>query len=193
MIILEVNEKNILSVGKKLRQGYVIVYPTDTSYALGGIFDSRRVIQKILKIKKRKDAKFTLIASNLRQAENFFPFSSAQRRLAKKYWPGPFSLVVSKKFAIRVPKNSIARELARLAQKPIIATSANISGKGETYSSQDFLKQIKNHKHFPDNFLDAGKLKKIKPSTIVKVFQNGKIIVVRKGPVVISGLRRQNY
>ena len=47
--------KNIKTAGIILKKGGVIVYPTDTAYALGGIFDNKKVIKKILKIKKRKD------------------------------------------------------------------------------------------------------------------------------------------
>lgn len=188
MIILEGNKKNILSVGKKLRQGYVIVYPTDTAYALGGVFDNPRVIRRILKIKKRRDNKFTLIASSAYQAEKFFFLSRPMRRAAKKYWPGPLSLVVSKKYAVRVPKNALARKLARLAQKPLIATSANISGKKTPYSLQEILRQHSGRKNreLPDIILNAGKLKKLPPSAVVKIGKNGSIRVLRAGAFVIK-------
>ena len=159
------------------------MYPTDTAYAMGGIFDNAKVVKKILQMKKRKDAKFTLIASDIRQVEKFFPLNKFEKKLAKKYWPGPLSLVVSRKYAVRVPKNALARELARIAQRPLIASSANISGKNPPFSIREFLKQHKNNPNKPEYMLDCGKLIRKKPSTIVKVNIIGTIKIIRKGEI----------
>jgi len=163
-----------------LRRGGVIVYPTDTAYALGGIFNSKKVIAKILKIKKRKDQKFTIIASSLGQVEKFFKLNSAQKKLAEKFWPGPLSIVVSSRFAVRVPKNKIAQGLARGVAKPLIATSANLTGSQTLYDSQKIISQLSLQGSQPDLILDFGQLKKIETSTVVKV--NGKKIeILRPG------------
>ncbi len=176
--------KDTLSDIKKiLKSGGVIVYPTDTAYAIGGVFDNAKVIKKILQIKKRKDVKFTLIASDIRQVEKFFQLNTFEKKLAKKYWPGPLSLVVSNKYAVRVPKNALARELARIAQCPIIATSANISGKDSPFSIREFQKQHKNNQYAPECIIDSGKLIRKKPSTIVKVNAIGTIKIIRKGAI----------
>ncbi len=142
MTIVKPNKIGVQQAVKVLKNGGVIVYPTDTAYALGGIFDSKKVTQKILKIKNRKDQKFTLIASSLKQVERFFKLNSAQKKLARKFWPGPLSIVVSNRFAVRVPKNKIARSLARQAGKPIVATSANLSGQPTLYDSKKIIKQF---------------------------------------------------
>ena len=109
---------------------------------MGGFFDSKKAISRILKIKKRKNDKFTIIASGLNQVRKYFKLNPVQVKLAKKYWPGPFSLVVSPKFAVRVPDNSIARKLARSAGRPLIATSANLSGQTALYSGQEVIKTV---------------------------------------------------
>ena len=141
MLVLA-NNRNIILAGRILRFGGVIVYPTDTAYALGGIFDNKKVIKKILAIKKRKDDKFTLIASSQKQVEKFFILNTLAKKLAKKYWPGPLSLVVSKKYAVRVPDSAIARKLARLAGKPLIATTANVHKKQTPYSAREVAKSF---------------------------------------------------
>lgn len=188
MKIIRIHKKISLRVlqeiGILLRSGGVIVYPTDTAYAIGGAFDNKKVIKKILQIKKRNDTKFTLIASDIRQVEKFFPLHTFEKKLAKKYWPGPLSLVVSKKYAVRVPKNACARELARVAQRPLIATSANISGKNSPFTIAVFLKQHKNNPNKPECILDYGKLIRKKPSTIVKVSVAGTIKIIRAGAIV---------
>lgn len=142
MFIIRPNKKSILLAGRILRAGGVIVYPTDTAYALGGVFNSKKVSQRILRIKKRKDEKFTLIASSPNQVKKFFTLNQAQIRLVEKYWPGPLSLVVSKKYAVRVPDSAVARKLARLAGKPLIATSANIHGEKTPYSVKKIAESL---------------------------------------------------
>ncbi len=194
MKIIRVHKKISLKVlqeiGILLRNGGVIVYPTDTAYAMGGIFDNAKVIKKILQMKKRKDAKFTLIASDIRQVEKLFSLNTFEKKLAKKYWPGPLSLVISKKYAVRVPKNACARSLARIAQCPLIASSANISGKDSPFSIREFLQQHKNNPNKPEYILDYGKLIRKKPSTIVKVNTIGTIKIIRKGEIPMLHLLR---
>tara|TARA_Y100000310_G_scaffold324729_1_gene386983 strand:- start:494 stop:1105 length:612 start_codon:yes stop_codon:yes gene_type:complete len=185
-----------------LKRGGVIVYPTDTAYGLGGIYNSKQVISKILKIKRRKDKKFTIIAASTSQVQKYFKLNSIEKKLAKKYWPGPLSIVISDDYAVRVPKNDVARSLARRVGKPLIATSANISGKATLYDNQKIIKQFTNKKNprldsiasrrsgrqawqEPDLILDAGKLKKNKTSTIVKVLDQ-EIKIIRSGSISIK-------
>jgi tRNA threonylcarbamoyl adenosine modification protein (Sua5/YciO/YrdC/YwlC family) len=196
MRIVKPNKIGVHQAVATLKQGGVIVYPTDTAYALGGIFNSTKVTKKILKIKKRKDKKFTLIASSLTQVEKFFKLNSLQKKIAQKYWPGPLSIVGSSRFAIRVPKNKIAQALARQVGKPLIATSANLTGNQTLYESKKIIKQFsarggsaaggKNKKNQPDLIIDAGRLRKRRTSTVVLV-EKGKIKVLRKGPVKPRG------
>lgn len=211
MKIIKPNKSNIKQAVQVLKRGGVIVYPTDTAYALGGRFNSKKVTKLILDIKKRRDEKFTIIASSLYQVKKFFKLNSLEIKLAKKYWPGPLSIVVSVKFAVRVPKNKIARDICRQVGTPLIATSANITGTKTQYNSKEIIKQFNNKKNprldsrlsespastqrgenakrtarqEPELIIDAGKLKKTKTSTIVKV-KSGKIKILRKGGIIIT-------
>lgn len=164
----------------------IFVYPTDTAYALGCAYTDRAAIRKIMQIKGRRDPKFTLIASSLHQVEQHFKLSAIQRRLAKQYWPGPLSIVVSKRYAVRVPDQSIARTLARKVGVPLLATSLNLSGDPTIYDLRQVgttlgLSLQKNNVHI----IDIGKLRKTKPSTIVECVGE-KIIMHRAGPIKIK-------
>lgn len=172
------DKKDFIFAAKILKTGGVIVYPTDTAYALGCKFRNKLGIKTILKIKGRKDTKFTLIAASLQQVKKFFNLNSLQITLAKKYWPGPLSIVVNKKYAVRVPANEIARDLARKAGEPLIATSYNKSGAPETYY---LSKQMLNNQQ-PDFMINIGRLKKRPPSTIIKI-QRDKVLILRQGPI----------
>jgi L-threonylcarbamoyladenylate synthase len=177
-----ISQKEINRAVAIIKKGGVVVYPTDTAYALGGFFDSPKTAAKILKIKERQDEKFTLIAASAAQVRKYFKLSPAENKLARKYWPGPLSLVVSDRFAVRVPDNALARQLAAKAGRPLIATSANISGTETLYGARPIIEQFKDKKNQPDLIIDAGPLKKIKTSTIVKVV--GDILeVLRAGAI----------
>jgi len=177
------SQKDFQMIGRLLRNGGVVVYPTDTAYALGGIFSDKKVQERIKMIKGRRDEKFTLIASSQNQTEKFFPLTQEQKKLVKKYWPGALSLVVSDKYAVRVPKHELAKKLARTAQAPLVATSANLTGKQTPYSVFEALSQFFGRKSLPDVVIDAGVLPKKTPSTIVRVQKNGSLTVLRKGHV----------
>lgn len=176
-----------------LRRSGVIVYPTDTAYALGGRYDSPSVIRRVLAIKGRQDRKFTLVAASLAQVARHFRLPTAARRLALRYWPGPLSIAVSSRFAVRVPASRVARTLARLAGAPLIATSANRAGGQTPYTVREVTRQLGSPllRHpmtyiQPDLVIDAGRLPKTKPSTIIRVDGRGKVVVVRPGPINVS-------
>jgi len=183
MQVLPLGPSSIRQAAAVLRRGGVIIYPTDTAYGLGGIFNSPSVVNKILKIKNRKDKKFILVASSLAQVQKFFKLNQVQRKLARRYWPGALSIVVSARFAVRVPDQPAVKRLCRLVGKPIIATSANISGEQTSYSSQKIINDFRFRRHQPDLLLAAGKLPKKKTSTVVKAVKDD-FIILRPGSVV---------
>jgi len=182
LFMKKISPDNIKEAIEILRAQGVIVYPTDTAYALGGIFNSRKVINQILKIKGRQDEKFTLVASSISQVNKFFKLNAGEKKLAKKYWPGPLSLVVSPKFSVRVPANALARDLARGAGRPLIATSANLTGEPTLYDGAEIINNYQSRKFQPEAIIDVGRLKKIKTSTIVQV-AGDEINVIRAGAI----------
>jgi L-threonylcarbamoyladenylate synthase len=88
----------------------------------------------------------------------------------------------TKTMGIRRPDNKIALDLATLLGRPITTTSANLSGESTCYSVAQVKKQFDNKKFQPDYYLDFGKLKKTKPSTVVLVGENY-VNILREGPI----------
>lgn len=169
---------------KVLKQGGVLVYPTETAYALGCDWTSRKAKNKIYKIKGREASKkLPVIVADLKMAKKYGKFDEVSEKLAKKHWPGALT-IISNNLAMRVSSNKISNLLAKKLGKPLVSTSANVSGKGNCYSAEEILNQFKNKKYKPDLILDAGKLRKVKSSTIVKV-EEGNVQVLRKGSVKI--------
>ena len=182
---LTASPQDILTAGRWLRRGGIGIYPTDTAYGIGGRFRSQSVRVRISEFKKRDDQKFTLIASSLGQVEKFFKLSATAKKLARKHWPGPLSIVVSPRFAVRVPAAATARRLAHLAGQPLIATSVNLSGQPPAYTSSEVERVLKKSRRTPDFFLDVGQLRRQEVSTVVRV-TGKKVEVIRPGAVKID-------
>ena len=167
----------IVQAAGAMRDGGIVVYPTDTAYAIGCVFDEVKTVKSILRIKGRTNTKFTLICSSLYQVEKFFDLNPCQWRLAREHWPGPLSIVVSPRFAVRVPDQPEARSLARRVGKPLIATSFNKTGQPELYN----LDQVEIPSEV-DAVVDIGKLPRRKPSTVVECKDN-QLIIHRQGSI----------
>ena len=184
MNLVKPSEHNLKKCVEVLNRGGVVIYPTEAASALGGKFSNKKAVARIMKIKKRRDPKFTLVASSLFQVEKVFKLSTAQRSLAKKYWPGPLSIIVSSKYAVRVPNNKVARSLARRAGEPLLATSANLAGGRTPVTAKEIYKIFFRQKNQPDLILDAGKIKTKKPSTVVMV-EGDEVKIIRPGEIIL--------
>lgn len=122
-----------------LRNGGVIIYPTDTVYALGCDINQPKAVQRVAQIKgiKAEKANFSLICHDLSHISDLTkPFSTSVYKAMKKSLPGPFTFILNannnvpklfqsrkKTIGIRVPDNRIAREIVRELGNPIISTS----------------------------------------------------------------------
>lgn len=181
---------------KLLKKGKTIIYPTDTAYALGGDLLNSKTRRAVFKLKKREVLKqLPAIANSLAMVKKYCYINAVEEKLAKKYWPGPLSLVLQvkplyqkilgKDLAVRVPDNEIARYLSCSLGKPLISTSANISGQVTGYDIKQILKQFKKTDVFPDIIIDNGELPKRLVSTIIKV-ENKKINILRRGAIKLK-------
>jgi len=173
---------------KALEGGGVIIYPTETAYGLGADFLNKKAVEKVYQIKGRAFNKpLPVIVSSLAMAKKLVKFDIISLELAKKYWPGPLTLVLPTKdnkgtLALRVSGNKLATSLARQLGRPLVSTSANLSGRAECYNTDEVIKQFKGKKHQPDLILNGGLLTKNKPSTIVQVTAEG-LKIIRQGAI----------
>jgi L-threonylcarbamoyladenylate synthase len=124
-----------------LRDGQLLIYPTDTLYALGCRARDRAAALRVRQAKGREDAKpLPLVAADLAQVAELCMPPSAVPALARRFWPGALTLVLPARggvapeltaggdsLAIRVPASSLVRELCRRVG-PLVSTSANRAG-----------------------------------------------------------------
>jgi L-threonylcarbamoyladenylate synthase len=123
-----------------LAKGELLIYPTDTLYALGAHALDAAALARLRAAKGREDAKpLSVIADGLAQVAGFARMTAVAQALAEASWPGPLTLVLpalsglpqeltagGDSVAVRVPGLRLARELC--ADGPLVATSANVSG-----------------------------------------------------------------
>jgi L-threonylcarbamoyladenylate synthase len=186
-------EETILKAVGAMETGGIVVYPTETVYGLGTNAFDKKAVEKVYAIKSRGSLKpLSVAVKNLDEAERFAVFSNLALKVAKKFLPGPLTLVLPikdhrlepvsagrKTVGIRIPDNIVAMELLNSANFPITATSANLSGREEPITANDVINQIGDEVDF---ILDAGKCGGGVPSTIVSVI-NDQIKIIREGAI----------
>ncbi len=130
---------------KLLRQGLLVAFPTETVYGLGGDATNDLAVARIFETKGRPRFNPLIVhMASLDQATSVAEFDGAALTLAEAFWPGPLTLVVPRRkncpvsllasagldtVAIRVPAHPLARALLTAADFPIVAPSANRSGR----------------------------------------------------------------
>jgi tRNA threonylcarbamoyl adenosine modification protein (Sua5/YciO/YrdC/YwlC family) len=131
--------KDIERIVNCLKDGGIIIYPTDTVYALGCDITKVKAVERICKLKniKPEKSKFSFVCSDLSHLSEFTkPISNDIFRIMKKALPGPYTFILEassnvpkiikqerKTVGIRVPDNSICREIVNALGNPIISTS----------------------------------------------------------------------
>ena len=116
-----------------LKNGGIIIFPTDTVWGIGVAADNKAAIKKFYEIKKRGSNKPTaILVASLEQALKLGQFSNEARKVAERYWPGALTLVVQAEdggtIGLRVPKFKLVQELCRRLGGGILAGSANFAG-----------------------------------------------------------------
>lgn len=132
-----INMRHIEEIVAVLRDGGIIVYPTDTVYAIGCDALNNQAIERICSLKAMKSAKtnLSIICSDISEVAQYAKFDNVQFRLMKNNLPGPFTFIfpamskLPKAFkgrrtvGIRIPENKIATAIEQELGHPILTTS----------------------------------------------------------------------
>lgn len=186
-------ENLINEVIKTLNNGGLIIYPSDTIYALGcNIFDIK-AMEKLVQIKKQKleKSKFSIICNDLSHLSDFTrPIDTSVFRFLKSHLPGPFTFILEankslplaykghKTIGIRVPDHSIPQLIVEKLGHPIASTSIRDDDEILEYSTDPELIAEK-YDHLVDIVIDSGYGDNI-ASTIVDL-TSGEPEVIRQG------------
>ena len=167
------------------------------AYGLAVDATNTKAVEKLYRLKGRGFNKpIHVIFPSIQTAALFARISPISKKLMKKFWPGPLTIVVPLRvngqswkllsagtgtIGLRMPDNITAQALVEVLKSPITTTSANVSGQPSCYSVVQVKKQFEKMKMRPDFYLDGGKLQKTKPSTVVSLIKGVKIL--RLGPI----------
>jgi L-threonylcarbamoyladenylate synthase len=177
-----------------LREGGVVAIPTDTLYGLAADPWNSAAVAKVFTIKGRPDDRaLPLVAANVDQVEQWLgEMSPTARRLAQRFWPGPLTLVMRAPRAlapgvtaggttvgVRVPAHAVTRALCAAFERPVTATSANISGQAATDNPDKVAETLTEGL---DLLLDSGTTPGGPASTIVDL-THGDMRLIREGAV----------
>lgn len=148
------NEAAIKKVVAILKNGGLIIYPTDTVYGLGCDINNTKALEKIAKIKgiKLDKANFSFVCSDLSNISNYVKqIDTATFKLLKRALPGPYTFILPggsnlpKEFkkkttvGIRVPDNNIALEIVKMLGNPIVSSSIHDEDEVLEYSTDPEL------------------------------------------------------
>ena len=143
--IVPATPETIAEAGRLLREGSLVAFPTETVYGLGGDATSETAVARIFAAKGRPRFNPLIVhVPGLAEAEPLAEFDTRAREAARRFWPGPLTLVLRRRaeaelsllasagldtVALRAPAHPVAQELLRAAGRPIAAPSANRSGR----------------------------------------------------------------
>ncbi len=180
-----------------IKQGGLVVFPTETVYGLGADATNAYAAKKIYEAKGRpSDNPLIIHIAFPKDAEEYAFTNSVYYLLAEKFMPGPITVVMPAKssvpytvrggldtVAVRCPSNSIAHELIKLSGVPIAAPSANLSGSPSPTNIAHVKEDMDGR---VDMIIDGGDCDFGLESTIVKVDDDSSVTLLRPGKITIE-------
>src|SRR5437763_3278930 len=143
--VVPATSEAVAEAARLLRDGNLVAFPTETVYGLGGDATSEAAVARIVAAKGRPRFNPLIVhVPGLAEAEPLALFDARARDAARRFWPGPLTLVLQRRasgglsllasagldtVALRAPAHPVAQQLLRAAGKPIAAPSANRSGR----------------------------------------------------------------
>jgi len=191
-----INERFVDQAVETLVDGKVIVYPTDTVYALGCDSLSNRAIERLCAVKGVDSARplLSIVCADISQASEYARIDNRAFRILKSVLPGPVTFVLPvsprlpkvlkgrKTVGVRVPDNPIACALARALGRPILSASVDIADVDELASPE----AVRLHyAHCADLMVDGGE-GGTELSTVVDLTDSSAPEVIRQGKVIVD-------
>ena len=203
--LLELHPKNpqlrlLRLAAEAVRGGGVIVYPTDSCYALGCALGDKAAMERIARIRETdKDHHFTLVCRDLSEIARYARVENWQYRLLKSCTPGPYTFILEatrevprrlqnpkrRTIGLRVPDHPVPLLLLEALGEPLM--SSTLSLPGDAYPLTDAADIYARLKHQVDIVLDGGNCG-LEPTTVVDLAGPAPVVVrVGKGDVARFG------
>ena len=179
-----IDYKKLEEIAFLIKSGKLVIFPTETVYAIGTNGLKEDAVKKIYEVKKRNlKNPINLLVNGINMIEKLCEnITPLEYKLMEAFFPGPFTIILNKKdvvpnivtansklVGVRVPNNNIAIKLIEYANVPIVAPSANISGKISGTNIKNIINDFSNK---VDCIIDGGQSDIGIESTIVRVIDN---------------------
>ncbi len=185
-------EQELNKVVELLLKGKVILYPTDTIWGIGCDATQAKAVQRVFKIKGRPTEKSVIVLID--SVEKLPEYVKEVPSAAKDFYeqaPGPLTIVFEKgknlpksvlakdgSVAIRVVRHDFVKELIKRLNKPLVSTSANVTGEPSPIIYSEISEKIKEQVDYIVDY-DRYKINATSPSTIIKLDVNNGFVVLR--------------
>jgi len=156
MEIIKFDSKNLKIIIKKIKEGKVLAFPTDTVYGLIRDATNKKAVKRLFRIKKRRSKNpIPLFVKDIEMAKKIVRINRFQEDFLKTIWPGKATIVLKRKktkiklygidkktIALRIPNFRAINLLLKKMNIPLAESSANISGKSASSNIKEVLKQF---------------------------------------------------
>ena len=188
------DELSVREIVRCLRNGGIIIYPTETFYGIGALFSNESTLKRLFAIKQRDPGKPVLLlipdVSFIKNISSII--SPALETLSRNFWPGPLTLLIealphlsplvtghNRTVGIRISSNPVVQQILALLQDGITSTSANISGDVSPACIEEIPDTLLNA---VDIVIDGGKTPGGSPSTVFDI-SSAPFKTVREGAI----------
>lgn len=196
---LEKHENELKNAAEIIIKGGLVAFPTETVYGLGGDGTNPNAAKAIYSAKGRpSDNPLIIHIAYPSDAEKYTYTCDTYYKLAERFMPGPLTVVLKARdsvpretrggldtVAVRCPSNPIAHRLIELSDRPIAAPSANLSGSPSPTDAKHVIDDMQGR---IDMIIDGGECDIGLESTIVKIEEDGSMILLRPGRVTVDEL-----
>ncbi|MBR2241108.1 MAG: threonylcarbamoyl-AMP synthase [Clostridia bacterium] len=195
----KIDEDELNKCVQVLQHGGLVIFPTETVYGIGASAYCEEAVKRIYEAKNRpNDKPLSILVSDKNEISKYAIIENdLEKKIIENFMPGPITIILKKKqgvfdyissgkdtIGIRIPDNEIILQLLKKSGLPIVAPSANISGKPSGIELNEILKDF-NEK--VDVCIDGGKARLSESSTIVQIVE-GRPVILREGTIKLESI-----
>lgn len=191
-----INERIVAQAVDILKNGGLIIYPTDTVYGLGCDITQKSAIERIYRVKgMAKQKPLSFVCSDIKDISKYAKISTANYRDLRRYLPGPYTFILpgtrevpktllskQKTVGVRIPDHPLTLAIVEALGNPIITTSVNISEQSFASDPQEFSEYYEGQ---VDLILDSGPTW-AELSSVIDMTDDDQPVVIREGQGDVS-------
>ncbi|MDP2943967.1 MAG: L-threonylcarbamoyladenylate synthase [bacterium] len=193
---LDAETSPVAAAARSLKEGRVLVLPTDTIYGLSCRADDKAAIKKIFRLKKRDPGLALIVLVNsLAMLKKYVFVSRRQEELIRRYWRAarPTTVILRRRgnlpkeltgisdgLAVRLPKSKFLIKILNRVGVPLVSTSLNVSGEEPIYDLKNLSFYLRAAVREIDLVIDTGRPRRRQPSRLIDLRGAGRPIILRK-------------